>query len=128
MCGGTLEIIPCSHVGHVFRSRSPYVWKPGENVFRTNCIRLAEVWLDDYKQLFYKRIGLDAYRVVQQKNYGDVSSRIELRKKLNCKSFDWYLKNIYPELYIPADLVAEGEVRLRIFFYHLCRLTFSSIS
>ena len=51
MCGGSLLTAPCSHVGHIFRKRSPYKWKPGENVIRKNNIRLAEVWLDDYKVL-----------------------------------------------------------------------------
>lgn len=34
----------------------------------------------------------------RDKKYGDVTSRIELRKQLKCKSFDWYMKNVYPEL------------------------------
>ena len=45
-----------------------------------------------------------------QGEYGDVSARKELRKRLNCKSFDWYLKNIFPELFNPGDAVASGEV------------------
>ena len=55
MCGGTLEIVPCSHVGHIFRKRSPYTWKSGVNVVKKNSVRLAEVWLDDYKKYYYER-------------------------------------------------------------------------
>ncbi|XP_054162032.1 putative polypeptide N-acetylgalactosaminyltransferase 9 [Oppia nitens] len=105
MCGGTLEIVPCSHVGHVFRSRSPYKWRSGVNVLKRNSIRLAEVWLDDYKKYYYQRIGDDLG------DFGDVSSRKELRKQLSCKSFDWYIKTVYPELFVPGEAVASGEIR-----------------
>lgn len=57
MCGGTLEIVPCSHVGHIFRKRSPYKWRQGVNVLRRNSVRLAEVWLDEYAKYYYQRIG-----------------------------------------------------------------------
>ncbi|XP_042902744.1 putative polypeptide N-acetylgalactosaminyltransferase 9 [Parasteatoda tepidariorum] len=105
MCGGTLEIVPCSHVGHIFRKRSPYKWRTGVNVLKRNSIRLAEVWLDDYAKYYYQRIGTELGE------YGDVSDRKELRKNLKCKSFQWYLDNIYPELFIPGDAVASGEIR-----------------
>ena len=105
MCGGTLEIIPCSHVGHVFRSRSPYKWRTGVNVLRRNSVRLAEVWMDDYKRYYYDRIGHELG------DYGDISDRLELRKQLQCKPFSYYVKEIYPELFIPGEAVAYGEVR-----------------
>lgn len=57
MCGGRLEIVPCSHVGHIFRKRSPYKWRSGVNVLKRNSIRLAEVWLDDYKKYYFERIN-----------------------------------------------------------------------
>ncbi|XP_011500042.1 PREDICTED: putative polypeptide N-acetylgalactosaminyltransferase 9 [Ceratosolen solmsi marchali] len=105
MCGGTLEIIPCSHVGHIFRKRSPYKWRTGVNVLKRNSMRLSEVWLDEYAKYYYQRIGHD------KGNYGDVSDRKALRRKLGCKSFKWYLDNIYPELFIPGEAVSSGEVR-----------------
>ena len=105
MCGGTLEIVPCSHVGHIFRKRSPYKWRSGVNVLRRNSIRLAEVWMDEYKKYYYDRIGNDLG------DYGDISGRRNLRNDLQCKSFKWYLDNVYPELFIPGEAVASGEVR-----------------
>ena len=81
MCGGRLEILPCSHVGHIFRSRSPYKWRPGTNVLKKNSIRLAQVWLDDYKQIYFDRINnkLD--------DYGNITERLNLRSKLNCRRY-----------------------------------------
>ncbi|KAI6176609.1 Polypeptide N-acetylgalactosaminyltransferase [Aphelenchoides bicaudatus] len=105
MCGGTLEIVPCSHVGHIFRKRSPYKWRTGVNVLKRNSIRLAEVWLDEYKKYYYERINNNLGE------FGDISQRKALRDNLQCKSFKWYLDNIFPELFVPGDAVARGEVR-----------------
>ena len=32
-----------------------------------------------------------------------MSARLQLRQKLGCKSFKWFLETIYPELSVPED-------------------------
>ena len=55
MCGGTVEIVPCSRVGHIFRSFSPYKWRTDLQIPEYNYKRVAEVWMDEYKHLYYDR-------------------------------------------------------------------------
>lgn len=45
-----------------------------------------------------------------QGEYGNVTSRKELRKNLNCKSFDWFLTHVYPEMWVPAESTCFGQV------------------
>lgn len=54
MCGGQLEIIPCSHVGHIFRNRAPEA-ADLETVLH-NKRRIADIWLDEYKDIFLKKL------------------------------------------------------------------------
>uniref|UniRef100_A0A1I8I2Z2 Polypeptide N-acetylgalactosaminyltransferase n=2 Tax=Macrostomum lignano TaxID=282301 RepID=A0A1I8I2Z2_9PLAT len=95
MCGdqGRIEIVPCSIVGHLFRSVSPYTWgKSGAaEVLKRNAIRLAEVWLDGFKHILYRQFN---YRLG---DFGDVSQRRQLRRRLGCRSFRWYLDTVCPE-------------------------------
>ncbi|XP_035116709.1 polypeptide N-acetylgalactosaminyltransferase 16 [Callithrix jacchus] len=101
MCGGSLEIVPCSRVGHVFRKRHPYNFPEGNALtYIRNTKRTAEVWMDEYKQYYY-----EARPSAIGKAFGSVASRIEQRKKMNCKSFRWYLENVYPELTVPVKEV-----------------------
>uniref|UniRef100_A0A8C1SME2 UDP-N-acetyl-alpha-D-galactosamine:polypeptide N-acetylgalactosaminyltransferase 16 n=1 Tax=Cyprinus carpio TaxID=7962 RepID=A0A8C1SME2_CYPCA len=102
MCGGSLEILPCSRVGHVFRKRHPYDFPEGNALtYIKNTRRAAEVWMDEYKQYYYA-----ARPSAQGKAFGSIADRLALRRKLNCNSFRWYLENVYPELKIPEQEVA----------------------
>ena len=54
MCGGELMIATCSHVGHVFRKSTPYTFPGGTSrIVNHNNARLAEVWLDEWKEFYF---------------------------------------------------------------------------
>ncbi|XP_049752095.1 polypeptide N-acetylgalactosaminyltransferase 12 [Elephas maximus indicus] len=93
-CGGTLETHPCSHVGHVFPKKAPY----SRNKALANSVRAAEVWMDEYKELYYHRNPH-----ARLEPFGDVTERRQLRAKLQCRDFRWFLETVYPELHVPED-------------------------
>ncbi|XP_026148534.1 polypeptide N-acetylgalactosaminyltransferase 11 [Mastacembelus armatus] len=93
MCGGQLLIIPCSRVGHIFRKRRPYGSPGGQDTMAHNSLRLAHVWMDEYKEQY-----LSLRPELRERDYGDISERVALRKRLQCRSFRWYLDTVYPEM------------------------------
>ncbi|GFN82427.1 hypothetical protein PoB_000893300 [Plakobranchus ocellatus] len=115
MCGGGLEILPCSRVGHVFRASLPYSFTPGpsdssnvrEDTVLTNLARVATVWMDQYADIFFAAVNFPSHLEV-----GDIHERAKLREKLHCKSFDWYLQQTFPELQIVSnDTLFHGQVK-----------------
>ncbi|XP_061651129.1 polypeptide N-acetylgalactosaminyltransferase 16 [Phyllopteryx taeniolatus] len=107
MCGGSLEILPCSRVGHVFRKRHPYDFPQGNALtYIKNTRRAAEVWMDEYKQYYYS-----ARPSAPGKAFGSIADRLTLRRKLNCKPFRWYMENVYPELRVPEQEAVSSVLR-----------------
>jgi polypeptide N-acetylgalactosaminyltransferase len=98
LCGGSVQIVPCSRIGHVFRKRRPYGTYGAEDSMIRNSLRVAHVWMDEYIDYYLKQNP-----TAKNIDYGDISDRQKLRQNLNCKSFSWYLKHIYPELALPGQ-------------------------
>ncbi|XP_031629587.1 polypeptide N-acetylgalactosaminyltransferase 1-like [Contarinia nasturtii] len=106
MCGGSLEILPCSRVAHLFRSSTYSFDGNAEQIKTRNNNRLIEVWMDEFKNRIYA-----AYPRTKSVSPGDLTQRKNLRKQLNCKSFRWYLENIYPESAWFKEFINMGSIK-----------------
>jgi hypothetical protein len=78
-----------------------------------NTRRAAEVWMDEYKEFYLqtvpsaRRIDIgkcvflfhrDLFIWYDDDGQFSISARLEVRNRLKCKNFTWYLQEVYPEL------------------------------
>ena len=76
-----------------------------------NYKRVAAVWMDNFKHLYYDRLGKTGGDLADNiGDFGDVSERLELREALQCENFEWYLRNQMPEL-AQNKILGAGEIR-----------------
>lgn len=97
-CGGSIEWVPCSRVGHIYRNHMPYGFGKVDvkiPVIQLNYMRVVAVWLDpEFQEYFYTREpGVRGYPI------GDVSKQLQFKKEHNCKSFKWFMENVAYEVY-----------------------------
>ncbi|XP_056119899.1 polypeptide N-acetylgalactosaminyltransferase 9 [Rhinichthys klamathensis goyatoka] len=107
-CGGSMEVLPCARVAHIERTKKPYN-NDIDYYAKRNALRAAEVWMDEFKSHVYM-----AWNIPMNNpgvDFGDVSERVALRTKMNCRSFRWYLEHVYPEMRIYNNTITYGEVR-----------------
>ncbi|TRY53620.1 hypothetical protein DNTS_017573 [Danionella cerebrum] len=117
LCGGSVEVMPCSRIAHIERAHKPYTEDLATHV-RRNALRAAEVWMDEFKSHVYM-----AWNVPQKDSgidIGDITERKALRQKLSCKPFSWFLTNIYPEMRTYTDNIAYGPDSDNIPILYIC--------
>ena len=93
---------------------SPYKWTTKVKLPEYNYKRVAAVWMDNFKHLYYDRLGKTGGDLADNiGDFGDVSERLELREALQCENFEWYLRNQMPEL-AQNKILGAGEIRCSI--------------
>lgn len=77
-------------------------------------MRLAEVWMDEYKEYYYIREPQ-----IRQLEVGDISQQVAIRNKLQCKSFKWFMENVAYDLVKKFPLPPKNKVWGEVCFFLL---------
>eukprot|EP01054_Gregarina_sp_Poly1_P010591 Gregarina_sp_Poly_1__10590@NODE_789_length_6288_cov_66_296415_g577_i0_p1_GENE_NODE_789_length_6288_cov_66_296415_g577_i0NODE_789_length_6288_cov_66_296415_g577_i0_p1_ORF_typecomplete_len658_score87_69Glycos_transf_2/PF00535_26/6_3e21Glyco_tranf_2_3/PF13641_6/2_4e19Glyco_transf_7C/PF02709_14/2_9e16Glyco_tranf_2_2/PF10111_9/1_9e09Glyco_transf_21/PF13506_6/2_6e05Ricin_B_lectin/PF00652_22/11Ricin_B_lectin/PF00652_22/0_94CHGN/PF05679_16/0_095_NODE_789_length_6288_cov_66_296415_g577_i042086181 len=106
-CGGKLLCTECSRLYHLFGGGKHYQTKGGSYTF--NRLRTMAAWMDEFGDLSWHVLGRPNLSEV-----GNMTDMRELRRKKKCKSFQWFVDQVWPESEVrdfPADVPYTGPLK-----------------
>uniref|UniRef100_A0A7S4V3U9 Ricin B lectin domain-containing protein n=1 Tax=Alexandrium monilatum TaxID=311494 RepID=A0A7S4V3U9_9DINO len=103
LCGGEIYVARDSTVSHVFRPSFPY--RINNTEIYINKVRTVEVWFDEFKEAYYQA---DPAARQFTRFAGNLSERFALKRRLQCKPFQWYVdkfKKVFADKHmLPEDV------------------------
>ncbi|CAK0881888.1 unnamed protein product, partial [Prorocentrum cordatum] len=114
-CGGSIELIKCSRVGHLWGGMGASCGWPGSSPGTVNKWRAIEAWMDPVHQDIMRH-----YLPYPEEGTGDISNLLDIRDKLKCKDFDYFLDKAYPECWMRVIQTAKFRGLFRNAARELC--------
>lgn len=94
LCAEGLFEVPCSRVFHSFRLINPSRKSDKGDYVGRNFKRLAEVWMDEYKDVVY---SWESWRY-EKIDTGNLDKVKAVRERLNCKPFSYFMEVVAPDI------------------------------
>jgi len=119
LCGGEIMMAKDSFVAHMWRkpedprTRAKYQVKAGAAA--KNRLRAAVAWFGEFSQKLSSFPGLQSERTAPDGSpwYGDLSNILEVRDRLQCKSFAWFMHR-FKHVYEDGGLIPSETFLLRV--------------
>jgi len=105
-CGGRIDMVPCSRLGHLFRDPAHRPYDVEVNQVVRNYNRLARVWMKDHIDLFLKMKPESV-----SMPFKDQEEMMKRHDDLNCKDMSWYLENVDHEMAWEMDKICHPHAR-----------------
>ena len=108
LCADGIQVVPCSFITHLFTQYFKHNHRYSGGIKESQ--RTADIWLDKYRHYYYAAVP--QIHPYSMEDSHSIQERREVYRRMRCRSFDWFLEKLVPEMLIPWPHVAyQGHMR-----------------